>query len=88
MPYSKRPKTADDLSQLSDSDKAFHGCSKPHFSETGTLIYGNKGSATLEGGVYPTVQGPLIGATKDIRFTKMPSFENVSTCQFLHAAQH
>ncbi|KAF2036819.1 hypothetical protein EK21DRAFT_51552 [Setomelanomma holmii] len=76
LPYSKRPKTADDLNQLSDSDQNFHSCSKPHFSETGTLIYGNKGLATLEGGVFPTVQEPLIGATKDIRFTRLPSFDD------------
>jgi nuclear pore complex protein Nup98-Nup96 len=41
-------------------------------------MYGNKGSASLEGGIWPAVQEPLIGATKDIRFTKMPSFDDVS----------
>ncbi|KAF2830909.1 hypothetical protein CC86DRAFT_379124 [Ophiobolus disseminans] len=87
LPYSKRPKTAEDLNQLSDSDKDFHSCSKPHFSETGVLIYGNKGSATLEGGVYPSVQEPLIGATKDIRFTKLPSFED-STSETLSAQKY
>ncbi|KAL5118527.1 hypothetical protein ACEQ8H_003542 [Pleosporales sp. CAS-2024a] len=76
LPYSKRPKTADDLSQLSDSDKDFHNCSKPHFSATGVLAYGNKGQSTLESGVFASVQEPLIGATKDIRFTEMPSFSD------------
>ncbi|KAH7068610.1 nuclear protein 96-domain-containing protein [Paraphoma chrysanthemicola] len=76
LPYSKRPKTAEDLNQLSGSDQDFHSCSKPHFGETGVLIYGSKGAATLEGGIYPTIQEPLIGAAKDIRFTRLPSFDD------------
>ncbi|KAH3918838.1 hypothetical protein HBH56_025380 [Parastagonospora nodorum] len=76
LPYSKRPKTADDLNQLSDSDKKFHSCSKPHFSENGILVYGSKGQSTLEGGVFASVQEALVGATKDIRFTEMPSFRD------------
>ncbi|KAF2849943.1 hypothetical protein T440DRAFT_398113 [Plenodomus tracheiphilus IPT5] len=76
LPYSKRPKTASDLGQLNDIDKEFHNCSKPHFSETNVLVYGNRGPANLEGGVFPTAQEPLVGATKDIRFAKMPTFDN------------
>ncbi|KAF2130193.1 hypothetical protein P153DRAFT_313762 [Dothidotthia symphoricarpi CBS 119687] len=74
LPYSKRPKSSYDLDQLSEADKDFHNCSKPHFSESGILIYGNKGPATLEKGAFPTAQEPLIGATKDIRFMQMPVF--------------
>ncbi|KAF9700269.1 hypothetical protein EKO04_001388 [Ascochyta lentis] len=76
LPYSKRPKSSHDLDQMTDTDKDFHNSSKPHFSETGVLIYGNKGSANLEGGVFPTAQEPLVGATKDTRFMKMPSFDD------------
>jgi nuclear pore complex protein Nup98-Nup96 len=79
LPYSKRPKTASDLEQLSDFDKDFHSCSKPHFSEANVLMYGNKGHAHLEGGIFPLAQEPLVGATKDIRFAKMPTFDDVST---------
>jgi nuclear pore complex protein Nup98-Nup96 len=63
---------------MNGPDREFHNCNKPHFSETGVFIYGNKGSANLEGGLYPTAQEPLVGATNDIRFMKMPSFEEVS----------
>lgn len=47
------------------------------------MIYGNKGPATLETGIYPTDQDPLIGATKDIRFTKLPTFSDVSSVSCL-----
>ncbi|KAL1801499.1 hypothetical protein ACET3X_001841 [Alternaria dauci] len=76
LPYSKRPKTASDLDELADADKDFHGCSKPHFSETNVLIYGNKGPSHLEGGVFATAQEPLVDATKDTRFVKMPTFSD------------
>jgi nuclear pore complex protein Nup98-Nup96 len=36
---------------------------------------------TLEGGIYPTVQEPISGATKDVRFTKLPTFVDVSICR-------
>ncbi|KAI8935238.1 hypothetical protein NX059_007827 [Plenodomus lindquistii] len=75
LPYSKRPKTASDLDQLNGTDKDFHNCSKPNFSQDNILIYGNKGPANLEGGVFATSQEPLVGATKDIRFMKMPTFQ-------------
>ncbi|KAF2791274.1 hypothetical protein K505DRAFT_326996 [Melanomma pulvis-pyrius CBS 109.77] len=79
LPYPKRPKTSLELDQLSDSDKAFHSCNKPHFSETGTLLYTTKlGPSTLEGGIFPTVQEPIIGAYKDIRFTKLPTFPDAA----------
>ncbi|KAH7383192.1 nuclear protein 96-domain-containing protein [Pyrenochaeta sp. MPI-SDFR-AT-0127] len=76
LPYSKRPKTASDLDQVTGSDKDFHSCSKPHFSETNVLIYGSKGPTNLEGSVFSTAQEPLVGALKDIRFAKMPTFSN------------
>lgn len=63
---------------MTDADKDFHNSSKPHFSETGVLVYGNKGSRNLECGAFPTALEPLAGATKDIRFMKMPSFDDVS----------
>ncbi|KAF1845526.1 uncharacterized protein K460DRAFT_284121 [Cucurbitaria berberidis CBS 394.84] len=74
LPYSKRPKTASDLDHLTGSDRDFHTCSKPHFSEANVLIYGNKGTATLESGIFLAAQEPLVGATKDTRFAKMPTF--------------
>ncbi|KAI4661040.1 uncharacterized protein J4E79_005608 [Alternaria viburni] len=79
LPYSKRPKTASDLDELADADKEFHGCSKPHFSETNVLIYGNKGPSHLEGGVFATAQDPLVDATKDMRFVKMPTFTDCAS---------
>jgi nuclear pore complex protein Nup98-Nup96 len=78
LPYSKRPKSSHDLDQMNDSDRTYHNSSKPHFSETGVLIYGNKGSANLEGGVFASAQEPLAGATKDIRFMKMPTFDDAA----------
>ncbi|KAH8691040.1 nuclear protein 96-domain-containing protein [Phaeosphaeriaceae sp. PMI808] len=88
LPYSKRPKTADDLNELARPDQDFHSCSKPHFSENGVLIYGNKGPVTLEGGIYPTAQEPLVGATKDIRFTQMPSFDDSVPATLALQKQH
>ncbi|KAF1930053.1 uncharacterized protein M421DRAFT_91249 [Didymella exigua CBS 183.55] len=74
LPYSKRPKSSHDLDQMTDADKDFHNSSKPHFSETGVFIYSNKGGKNLESGAFSTAQEPLVGATCDIRFTKMPTF--------------
>lgn len=62
---------------MDERDEAFHASTKPHFSESGVFSYGSKGTSTL-GGLFVTVQEPLIGATKDIRFTRMPSFPDVS----------
>ncbi|KAE8836560.1 hypothetical protein PTNB73_04516 [Pyrenophora teres f. teres] len=76
LPYSKRPKTASDLDQLTDADKDFHSCNKPRFSESNILIYGNKGPAHLEGGVFLTAQEPLVDAAKDVRFMKLPTFND------------
>ena len=63
---------------MTDADKDFHNSSKPHFSETGVFIYGNKGSKNLESGALVTAQEPLAGATKDIRFARMRTFDDVS----------
>lgn len=63
---------------MTDTDKDYHNSSKPHFSETGVFIYGNKGSKNLESGAFSTAQEPLPGATKDVRFMKMPTFADVS----------
>lgn len=63
---------------MTDADKDFHNSSKPHFSETGVLIYGNKGSKNLEYGAFITTLEPLAGATKDQRFTKLRAFDDVS----------
>lgn len=41
------------------------------------LIYGNIGPAHLENKTFATAQEPLVGATKDIRFAKMPTFKDV-----------
>ncbi|KAL6708992.1 hypothetical protein ACN47E_002119 [Coniothyrium glycines] len=79
LPYSKRPKTASELDQLTDADRDFHSCSKPHFSEGNVLVYGNKGHAHLEGGAFATAQEPLIGASKDVRFMAMPTFKDSAT---------
>ncbi|KAJ8109217.1 hypothetical protein OPT61_g7624 [Boeremia exigua] len=78
LPYSKRPKSSHDLDEMTDADKDFHNSSKPHFSENGVFIYGNKGAGSLENGAFATAQEPLVGATKDIRFMKMPAFDDAS----------
>lgn len=78
MPYAKRPKSSHDLDNLTESDKGFHLCNKPHFSEDGTLIYANTGHMSLEGGVFLTTQKPIVTAHKDVRFTKLPTFPDVS----------
>ncbi|KAF2471836.1 uncharacterized protein BDR25DRAFT_303231 [Lindgomyces ingoldianus] len=78
LPYPKRPKTSHDLDELSQYDRDFHSCNKPHFSGVGQLTYANKGLHSLEGGIYPTTQEPLIGAHKDIRFTKLPTFPDAA----------
>lgn len=69
---------------MTDADKDFQNSSKPHFSETGVLVYGNKGAKSLEGGAFSTAQEPLVGATKDIRFMKMPTFDDVSILSDCH----
>ncbi|KAF2659873.1 hypothetical protein K491DRAFT_590130 [Lophiostoma macrostomum CBS 122681] len=79
LPYAKRPKTSNDLDELSASDRDFHSCNKSHFTETGILVYTTKGSRTLEGSSFPTVQQPIVGENKDIRFTKLPSFPDAVT---------
>ncbi|KAH9862595.1 hypothetical protein IAQ61_010013 [Plenodomus lingam] len=78
LPYSKRPKTESDLHQLNSTDQDFHNCSKPRFSEANILVFGNKGPASLEGGVFSRAQEPLVGATKDVRFVKMPTFDDAA----------
>lgn len=63
---------------MTDADKDFHNSSKPHFGETGVLIYGNKGAKSLETGAFSTAREPLVGATSDIRFLKMPTFDDAA----------
>ncbi|KAF2264676.1 hypothetical protein CC78DRAFT_616586 [Lojkania enalia] len=76
LPYPKRPKTSQDLDILNESEKQFHSCNKPHFSDTGVLVYANKGPINLEDGIFATVQAPIVGASKDIRFLKLPTFSD------------
>jgi nuclear pore complex protein Nup98-Nup96 len=61
---------------MTDADKDFHNSRKPHFSETGILIYGSEGGKNLENGAFSTAQEPLVGATSDTRFAKMPTFDD------------
>ncbi|KAF1969501.1 hypothetical protein BU23DRAFT_557531 [Bimuria novae-zelandiae CBS 107.79] len=75
-PYAKRPKTSNDLSQLTDADKEFHGSSKPRFSETGVLVYTGKGAEATGEDLYYCDHAPIAGAHKDIRFKKLPTFSN------------
>ena len=67
---------------MSDSDKDFHWCNKPHFNEDGTIVYTHAGGDKLEGGVFLRVQEPIITAHKDICFTKLPTFPDVSLSFF------
>ncbi|KAJ4984617.1 nucleoporin nup189 [Stagonosporopsis vannaccii] len=78
LPYSKRPKSSHDFDEMTDSDRDFHNSSKPRFSENGVLVYGNKGSESLESGAFSSAQEPLVGATKDVRFLKMPTFDDAA----------
>ncbi|KAF2003584.1 hypothetical protein P154DRAFT_519829 [Amniculicola lignicola CBS 123094] len=79
FPYPKRPKTSNDLDDMNENDRAFHSCNKPHFSETGTLIYSSKGTNNLEDGLFLAVQEPISGAGKDIRFTQLPTFPDANS---------
>ncbi|KAF2739627.1 hypothetical protein EJ04DRAFT_508511 [Polyplosphaeria fusca] len=78
LPYSKRPKTSNDLSDLNDSDRDFHDCNKPHFSEAGILAYVSKGFKSLEDGIFATALQPIVGAHKDTHFAKMPTFADAT----------
>ncbi|KAF2866983.1 nuclear protein 96-domain-containing protein [Massariosphaeria phaeospora] len=78
LPYPKRPKTSRDLNELSEADQDFHNCSKPRFSETGTLTFASKGSVALEIGLYRSALPPIVGAHKDIRFAKLPTFDDAT----------
>lgn len=62
---------------MTAADKEFHSSSKPHFTENGILVYGNKGARNLEDGAFSTAHQPLSDASKDIRFLKMPTFDDV-----------
>ncbi|KAL5375060.1 hypothetical protein DPSP01_011475 [Paraphaeosphaeria sporulosa] len=77
-PYAKRPKTANDLDQLTDADKEFHSCGKPHFSETGILVYTGKGSDTTSEDSYDCIRAPIAGAQKDVRFKQLPTFADAA----------
>ncbi|KAF2020673.1 hypothetical protein BU24DRAFT_456721 [Aaosphaeria arxii CBS 175.79] len=79
LPYSKRPKTSRDLDELSADDRDFHSCNKPHFNGSGSLVYAAKGSTSLEDNIFPTILEPIVGATLDIRATKLPSFPDSVT---------
>ncbi|KAF1950919.1 hypothetical protein CC80DRAFT_496441 [Byssothecium circinans] len=74
FPYAKRPKTSHDLDQLSGADKDFHSCNKPHFSETGIIVYAGKQSDTGDEGIYFHPRESIAGAEKDIRFKALPTF--------------
>ncbi|KAJ4295238.1 hypothetical protein N0V90_007249 [Kalmusia sp. IMI 367209] len=76
FPYAKRPKTANDLDQLRGADKDFHNCNKPHFGETGILVYAGKGVEGPSDDIYYTDRASIAGAEKDIRFKKLPTFAN------------
>ncbi|KAL5447955.1 hypothetical protein PMIN06_007308 [Paraphaeosphaeria minitans] len=77
-PYAKRPKTANDLDQLTDADKKFHSCGKPHFSETGLLVYTGKGSDATSEDSYDCNRAPIAGAQKDVRFKQLPTFADAA----------
>ncbi|KAF2116321.1 nuclear protein 96-domain-containing protein [Lophiotrema nucula] len=78
LPYAKRPKSSNDLNDLSEADRTFHSCNKPHFSETGILIYANHGPGDLEDGSFKTALHPIVGAHQDIRFARLPAFLDAS----------
>ena len=69
---------------MTAADKDFHSSSKPHFTGNGILVYGNKGTRNLEDGAFSTAHQPLADASKDIRFLKMPTFDDVSNLYGLH----
>jgi len=63
---------------LTDVDKDFHSCGKPHFSETGVLVYTGKGANASGEDIYDCDYAPIAGAQKDIRFKRLPTFTDVS----------
>jgi nuclear pore complex protein Nup98-Nup96 len=62
---------------LSGTDKDFHGCNKPHFSEKGVIVYAGKHLDTGDGGIFSFPRDPIAGAEKDIRFRTLPTFADV-----------
>ncbi|KAF2678252.1 hypothetical protein K458DRAFT_409007 [Lentithecium fluviatile CBS 122367] len=77
-PYAKRPKTSHDLEQLTGADKEFHSCNKPHFSETGVLVYASKNANATGEGLYRFPRESIASAEKDIRFKKLPTFTDAA----------
>ncbi|CAI6324982.1 unnamed protein product [Periconia digitata] len=74
LPYAKRPKTSSDLHEMAESDKEFHSCNKPHFSENGVLVYAGKHLNPPTNDLYAYPQEPIAGAGNDIRFKRLPTF--------------
>ncbi|KAF2449540.1 hypothetical protein P171DRAFT_427737 [Karstenula rhodostoma CBS 690.94] len=87
-PYAKRPKTANDLDQLTDADKEFHSCGKPHFSETGLLVYTGKGTGAMSEDSYDCSRAPIAGAQKDVRFKQLPTFADAAPPTIVVQQEH
>jgi nuclear pore complex protein Nup98-Nup96 len=65
---------------MTEQDKEFHSRGKPHFSETGILVYTGKGTDATSRDSYDCNRVPIAGAQKDVRFKQLPTFADVSSC--------
>lgn len=63
---------------MADSDKQFHSCNKPHFSENGVFVYAGKSSDTPADDLYSYPREPIAGAEKDICFKRLPTFADAA----------
>lgn len=63
---------------MTDAEKEFHSCGKPHFSETGILVYTGKGPDAMSEDSYSCSRASIAGARKDVRFKQLPTFADVS----------
>ncbi|CAK4021833.1 nucleoporin sonb like [Lecanosticta acicola] len=68
-PYPKKPRLSTS-SNLNEEEAAFHESVKPHFANTGHIIYSVPGSARhVEAPLMPAMQ-PLVGEHKEVRFAR------------------
>ncbi|RFU24917.1 hypothetical protein B7463_g11421, partial [Scytalidium lignicola] len=90
FPYELKSKTGDDLSKMSETERAFHDSMKPSWSYDGTLVYSTCPDANAFGrssrrarekdGLLIIQKGGVVSESRDIRFAK---FSNESSANLL-----
>ena len=59
---------------MSETDKNFHNSTKPHFGETGLLVYSGRDTEARSDDLYHSDHASIAGAQKDICFKQLPTF--------------